>query len=182
MGGKDGSHSESKGDWVDHKDANTIFFFFLSWEFRQVLSKGKYHHAEYRNSERQGIGPKRVMTQENSLGLHDLLAGSAHYSHLLRKLIVSVTKDTSCLNDVLTAVTKCPGKKLKQEGFTLLWSSWGLQSILDSRPGGSAGSWLVTLYPHSGSRERRGKRSQALRPHYSSSSKIPQPFPDSTTS
>lgn len=66
------------------------------------------------------------MTQENLLGLHDLLAGSAHYSHLLRKLMVSGTEDISCLNDVLTAVTKCPGKKLKQEGFTLLWSSWGV--------------------------------------------------------
>lgn len=49
-----------------------------------------------------------MMTQENSLDLHDLLARGAHYSHLLRKLMVSVTKDTSCLKDVLTAVTKCP--------------------------------------------------------------------------
>lgn len=116
------------------------------------------------------------MTQENSLGLHDLLAGSVHCSHLLRKLMVSVTKDTSW--------QKAKARRVH----------FGLEFLGDTVHSGWPAWWECRkLADHivSSLRKPREKRKEEPGPkaspttylwRYSSSREVPQPFPNGTTS
>lgn len=59
----------------------------------------------------------------------------------MRKLMVLVTKDNSCLNDFLTAVTKCPGKSSSEKGSLCLRVPGGYGPQMDCGQEAQKAGW-----------------------------------------